>query len=584
MDKRFTVSNTEDFAMSCMTAVVGKAASVTGRVMVAHNEDDGGRTRVNHAYVPAADWTKGEILPAEPGLAGIGQASRTLGYYWSEVVGEAGGLTGADVFYNEKGVCVVSNNASGSRELQTDETRLTDGGIGYNLRRIVAERARCAREALEIVISLVEKWGYAPSGRIYTVADADEAFMIQIVRGHHYVAARVPDDAIAVMPNHYTFHTLNDVPGMMYSPDLVAYAREMGWSAPGEEFDFARDYQAPTAYRTPVNVLRQKYGTERLLGREWDAEKEGFPFCVRAERPVSERDLMDFLSLHYEGTEHDVRVGPGGVPHATGVRRICDSTTIEATVFALAETPAQTVAWIACGHPCQLPFVPFFPICGIPAGFSRLEDPMVARGAHLSRQPGQLSHTSDFWQKARDFEHLQEMLYEETMPDWRIVKRSLEADFFARGREADSLDQRLALSEACLNLAAKAMDDFAAARFRRVCIRPIPPVRLPEADSTADAAPGLPEAAPITVAFSCPSAPDADSIIFGMGGLKFSDRYVRPVSLKIRADGLYEAQFPPTTIIPGVGAGRYEYFLGGKTSEGQPFAGMTEIEFTAPSL
>ena len=67
----FAAPETPDSAMSCMTAVVGKAASATGRVMVAHNADDGGRTKVNHAYVPAADWPRGERLPAEPGLASI---------------------------------------------------------------------------------------------------------------------------------------------------------------------------------------------------------------------------------------------------------------------------------------------------------------------------------------------------------------------------------------------------------------------------------------------------------------------------------------------------------------------------------
>lgn len=561
-----------DYAMSCMTAIVGKSASATGRVMVAHNEDDGGRTKVRHAYVSAADWPEGEILPAEEGLAAIKQVPHTLGYYWSEVVGEAGGLTGADVFLNEKGVCVVSNNASGSREIQTDETRLKDGGIGYNLRRIVAERAKSAREALEIVIHLVETWGYAPSGRIYTVADANEAFMIQIVRGHHYVAARVPDDAIAVMPNHYTFHSLSDVPEMVFSPDIVDYAREMGWYSPETdgEFDFARAYQDPAVYRTPVNILRQKFGTARLLGREWDEQKEGLPFCVRAERPVTGRDLMDFLSTHYEGTEYDERIGPGGVPHGTGVRRICDSTTIEATVFLLSETPVETTAWISCGHPCQLPFVPYHPLTYLPSGLSRIEDPLKARNGHLQNTPGALSHASDFWQKARDFEHLQEMLYEETAPEWQSVKRALEADFAAQNRAATAPDEWRKTTDACLTLAAKAMDDFAESRFRLIPVAPIAPVNPAEA-------------LPVTVTFSSPTPIDESSLIFGMGGLKFRDRYAAPTSLKKRADNLCEAEFPPTVLVPGVGPGRYEYFLGGKTQEGRPFAGMTEIEYAAPT-
>ena len=79
-------------------------------------------------------------------------------------------------------------------------------GIAYNLRRAVAERAESARDAVHLLMVLVRRWGYASPGRAYTVADADEAFMIQIVHGKHYAALRVPDDAVVVMPNHYTIH------------------------------------------------------------------------------------------------------------------------------------------------------------------------------------------------------------------------------------------------------------------------------------------------------------------------------------------------------------------------------------------
>ena len=71
--------------LDCMTIIVGKDASATGRVLIAHNEDDTGRCVVHHGYVPAADWPEGTVLPAEEGRAAIPQAAHTLGYYWSQV-------------------------------------------------------------------------------------------------------------------------------------------------------------------------------------------------------------------------------------------------------------------------------------------------------------------------------------------------------------------------------------------------------------------------------------------------------------------------------------------------------------------
>ena len=55
----------QDKMMNCMTVIVGKAVSASGRVLVAHNEDDPGHVIVRHAIVPAADHASGELIPAE---------------------------------------------------------------------------------------------------------------------------------------------------------------------------------------------------------------------------------------------------------------------------------------------------------------------------------------------------------------------------------------------------------------------------------------------------------------------------------------------------------------------------------------
>ena len=65
---------------------------------------------------------------------------------------------------------------------------------------------------------LIEKYGYAPSARIYTVADADEAWLVQVVHGRNFVAARCPDDAVTVMPNLYTIYELDSFP----AEDIIA--------------------------------------------------------------------------------------------------------------------------------------------------------------------------------------------------------------------------------------------------------------------------------------------------------------------------------------------------------------------------
>ena len=179
-------------------------------------------------------------MPAEKGCASIPQAAHTLGYYWVEYRKDETGLSNADGFVNECGVVITSNSMGTSRESADNAACVKDGGIAYNLRRALAERARTARDGARILMELVDEWGYAPSGRAYTIADQSEAFMFQLARGRHYMGARVPDDAIAVMPNHFNLHGLNDYPEQFYPADLVTYAVSRGWYKPAKDGDFSR--------------------------------------------------------------------------------------------------------------------------------------------------------------------------------------------------------------------------------------------------------------------------------------------------------------------------------------------------------
>jgi dipeptidase len=142
-------------ASACMTFVAGKKVSATGRVIVGHNEDDWPPFTVHHGMIPARSWPEGTRLPASSGCCStIPQAPRTLACYWGEVKFPEGDLN-ADTFLNEKGVIVVSDSGGSSTEPMDDPTLLTEGGIKFNLRRAVGERAVSARDGVRIICELV---------------------------------------------------------------------------------------------------------------------------------------------------------------------------------------------------------------------------------------------------------------------------------------------------------------------------------------------------------------------------------------------------------------------------------------------
>ena len=357
-------------ATACMTFVAGKKISATGHVIVGHNEDDWPPLTVHHGIVPARDWPGGSVLPASKGCcATVPQAAHTLACYWSEVKFPCGDMN-ADSFLNEKGVAIVSDSGGNSTERMDDPTLLTEGGVKFNLRRAVGERAVSSRDAVRVIGELVEKYGYAPSARIYTVADKDEAWLVQVVHGKNYVAARCPDDAVTVMPNLFTVYELDAFPAadLIMSSNLVENARRKGfWDGKGK-FNFAKAYQGSyeygpdKAFEHPNNTFRFRQAIRLLTGKEWP-EGKPFPFAVKpAKQTFSVEDMKALLSAH-NGPLKDGK-------HVLESWSICAATTIESSVFEFTPSARDTICHVALGHGCEKPYLRLRPFAEpLPAEF-----------------------------------------------------------------------------------------------------------------------------------------------------------------------------------------------------------------------
>ena len=375
-------------AVACTTVIVGKSASVTGRVLVGHNEDDAGDLRVIRSLVPSREHRADATLPAEVGCARIPQVGKTLGFYWSEVKSAEGGLSNADGFLNEKGVLITSNNAWADAE-DDAESGLTDGGLKYSLRRAVAERATSARNAVAVITNLVTVWGYAQPGRLYTVADGDEAWVVEIVRGRRFVARRCPDDAVVVLPNCYTIHGIEK--GDIVSPGIAARAvRETG-------FDFAKSFQGIRRWKSDQDVYRFKHIYRLVAGMEYD--KDDCPFSSPVRRKVDVEMLKRALSTHYEGTPDEVMPLHGnGDPKICG-RAVCrGKRTVETMICAFGETVRKTTLDVDLdGCPCQGGFHTFKPFTdGVPDWKGNAAEAIARLETHLLPLPSKGGIDVDF--------------------------------------------------------------------------------------------------------------------------------------------------------------------------------------------
>lgn len=324
---------------ACTAIVVGKKASATGHVLVGHNED------VSNAFMRHA------MLPRQDGKASA---------FWSEAKLRDGGDKVAACFYNEHGVFVVSNNGGVMREWGQERYNLPDegwfssvegDGIGYNLRVRMIERAKTAREGVDIMIELIEKHGYNQDSRNFIIADSEEAWILETLYGRRYIARRVPDDEVVVYPNCLVFNKPR-------SDDIVCKC----FKQKGKDLDVIAAYQGPRSWKSVYNRYRWHEMYRIVCGVEVGVQDD-YPFAVKPSHAITANDIKRGLRSHYEGCDFEVKSrhpqkGPGIVAP------ICRNTTVQSLVCELAPNVTNTVMHLTVGRPCEKPYGVYRPFAG----------------------------------------------------------------------------------------------------------------------------------------------------------------------------------------------------------------------------
>ena len=452
---------------NCSCVLVGKDASATGRVILGHNEDDY-HVVAQVYHVPRKKHLPGETVRFGDGDAIIPQVEETYAYHWSEMRSPNTAMPYSDTFVNEWGVAVVSDSCVPCR---VPEGRKPEASIGYGLRRLVAERAKTAREGVELAVSLVEQFGYR-SARSYEIADKDEAWVLQVVQGRHYAARRVPDGEVLYIPNWYTIHGVdwNDTEhkNWYFSPDLAEYAARNGWYRPAEEGSFA-DFDFAAAYQEggdrPVNIVRARGAWRLLLGRVPEDLKL---FSAKPPRKIGVEDVKRILRSHYEGTEDDAARRYGCNPHMGEGSRftICSCITAESCVVAFAETPALTRVLRASPLPCVSPYVPWYlGISAAPEGYAWY-DPETAQQTHFHPAGDDFAYRPSraFW-AFQTVRYFTEFDYGGTAGPIRASIRDMERRWDAEAETEEDVWKRLA--QASPAAAERYLTDCTAAKARQ---------------------------------------------------------------------------------------------------------------------
>ncbi len=302
--------------MACTNLIVGKKASADGSVIVTYSADDYG----SFGYLkhqPAARHRKGDTrslynFENNNYLGEIPQVEYTY-----NVVGHM----------NEHQLTIVETTFGGREEL-VDTTGLFDYG---SLIYVTLQRAKTAREAIHVMTSLVEEYGYQSGGESFTIADKNEAWIMELIgkgpgrMGAVWVAVRIPDDCISAHANQSRIRQfpLKDKENCLYAKDVISFAKEKGYfSGKDKDFSFSEAY-------SPTNFSAQRFcearvwsffnrnadGMERYLPYASGAntkDAEPMPLYIKPKQKLSVQDVKNCMRDHYEGTPFELNDVMGG--------------------------------------------------------------------------------------------------------------------------------------------------------------------------------------------------------------------------------------------------------------------------------
>jgi dipeptidase len=309
----FTVGN------ACTNFIVGKKASKDGSVICTYNADDYGMF-MGLCHYPAAKHGKGEMRKV---------------YDW-DTNKYHGDIAEAAETYNVIGninewQVTIAETTFGGREEMVDTAGILDYG---SLIYIALQRSKSAREAISVMTTLVEKYGYNSEGESFTICDPNEAWIMEMMgcasdrklskERTVWVAVRIPDEAISGHANQSRISRfdMNDKQNVLYSKNVVAYARRMGWyDGKDADFSFCNTYAFPDFSGRRICDARvwsffNKYadGMDRYVawaeGSQSDAEP--MPLWVIPKAKLSVADVESAMRDHYEGTPFSLDGDIGG--------------------------------------------------------------------------------------------------------------------------------------------------------------------------------------------------------------------------------------------------------------------------------
>ena len=296
-------------ADACTNIIVTRGASTDNSNIISYAADS--HVLYGELYFhPAADWKAGSMLDIInwDSYKPMGQIPQIAHTY--KTVGNM----------NEHQLIIAETTWGGRLELE-DTTAIMDYG---SLIYVALQRARTAREAIQVIVDLANEYGYASEGETFSIADKDEAWIMDLIgkgcemkdgknirKGFVWVAMRIPDGYICSHANQARIQTfpLNDPENCLYAPDVISFAREKGYfDGKDEDFDFSAAY-CPADFGTVRGCDARAWSAFNILcDGQFTYEKDGKTMDQYTERVRIGLSYMPYAPVLFLSAKTGARV------------------------------------------------------------------------------------------------------------------------------------------------------------------------------------------------------------------------------------------------------------------------------------
>ncbi len=329
-------------AHACTNFLITKGATADGSTMVTYSADS--HILFGELYFwPAADWPAGSKVDIYEWDTGkyLGQIDQVPHTY--QVVGNM----------NENQVIIGETTFGGRKDLHHQPGAIIDYG---SLIYITLQRARTARDAIRIMADLMDKYGYYSSGESFSIADPNEVWIMEVIgkgeyeKGAVWVAIRIPDGYVSAHANQARITTFEyqkenhwDDPNatVFNSPDVISFARKLGYKGTDEDFSFS-DFYAPVDFGGARFCELRVWSFFKAINKNFRQNEEYFeyakgdlkhdkklpsgnknvnnfctnrmPLYIKPDHKLTVHEVMNLMRDHLEGTELDMAMDIGAGP------------------------------------------------------------------------------------------------------------------------------------------------------------------------------------------------------------------------------------------------------------------------------